>query len=184
MKNVILLHGHGGTPASFWLPWLRAALEKRGCSVWVPQLPNTNQPDINEQLIYVLKNGIFDEETILVGHSSGATLIVGILDRINIKIKQAILVAGFASPLGDDQASTRQIMPFLWENIRERVNDIIFINSDNDPWGADDKKGREMFDRLGGTQIILHGQGHMGSDKFKQPYKEFPLLLKLLDLGD
>jgi hypothetical protein len=32
-----------------------------------------------------------------------------------------------------------------------------------------------MFDHLGGTQIIKHGEGHMGSDTFKQPYKEFPL---------
>lgn len=37
-----------------------------------------------------------------------------------------------------------------------------------------------MLDHLGGMQIIKHGEGHMGSDKFKQPYKEFPLLIKLI----
>ncbi len=38
-----------------------------------------------------------------------------------------------------------------------------------------------MFDHLGGTQIIKHGEGHMGSDTFTQPYREFPLLVQLID---
>ncbi|KKR31773.1 MAG: hypothetical protein UT64_C0051G0004 [Candidatus Falkowbacteria bacterium GW2011_GWF2_39_8] len=37
-----------------------------------------------------------------------------------------------------------------------------------------------MFEQLGGMQIVLHGEGHMGSDKFNQPYKKFHLLEKLL----
>jgi hypothetical protein len=36
-----------------------------------------------------------------------------------------------------------------------------------------------MFDNLGGMQIVLH-EGHMGSTYYNQPYKEFPLLLKLI----
>ena len=39
----------------------------------------------------------------------------------------------------------------------------------------------EMTYNLGGTLIIRHGEGHMGSSKFNQPYKEFPLLTKLID---
>jgi len=35
---------------------------------------------------------------------------------------------------------------------------------------------------FGGTLIIRHGEGHMGSDKFNQPYREFPLLEKILEL--
>jgi hypothetical protein len=61
------------------------------------------------------------------------------------------------------------------------VKDIIFINSDNDPWECTDIQGRIMFDHLGGTQIVLHGEGHMGSGTFKQPYKDFPLVAKLID---
>jgi hypothetical protein len=36
-----------------------------------------------------------------------------------------------------------------------------------------------MFDKLGGTQIIRN-DGHFGSERFNQPYKEFPLLAKLV----
>jgi hypothetical protein len=64
--------------------------------------------------------------------------------------------------------------------MKSHFKDIIFINSDNDPWGCTDVQGRIMFDHLGGTQVIVH-EGHMGSTTHKQPYKEFPLLLKLIE---
>lgn len=58
---------------------------------------------------------------------------------------------------------------------------FVLINSDNDPWGCDDKAGRELFDHLGGDLIIRHGAGHMGSTKFSQPYTSFPLISHLVD---
>lgn len=39
-RNVILLHGHAGSPDKFWFPYAKKALEKRGYDVWAPQLPN------------------------------------------------------------------------------------------------------------------------------------------------
>jgi hypothetical protein len=38
--------------------------------------------------------------------------------------------------------------------IKSGVKPIYFINSTNGPYGFDDKQGRAMFDKLGGTQII------------------------------
>lgn len=129
---------------------------------------------------FVLKNGKFVSETILIGHSAGTPLILSILENINVKINKAILVAGYArsNPKNEPQPILQE--KYNWNKIKNNVRDIIFINSDNDPWGCDDKQGRYMFDNLGGTLIIRHGEGHMGSDYFNQPYKEFPLLEKLL----
>ena len=76
------------------------------------------------------------------------------------------------------------VKEFDWDRIKNNVKDIIFINSDNDPWHCDDKEGLFMFDKLGGTLILRHGEGHMGSGTFNQPYKDFPLLEKLLDLDN
>lgn len=56
-----------------------------------------------------------------------------------------------------------------------------YVKSDNDPWSCDDKQGKRMFDKLGGTLIVRHDEGHMGSDSFNQPYKEFPLIIKLVE---
>lgn len=181
MKNVIILQGAGETTESFWLPWLKGELGKRGYEVWLPQLPDNGDPDIKKDLPFVLNNGKFTEETVIIGHSAGCPLILAVLESINIQIKQAILVAGFATPLpGKDAANKILQESYDWEKIKQHVEDIIFINSVNDPWSCDDKQGRYMFDHLRGI-LIINQEGHMGSDTFNQPYKEFPLLLRLID---
>ena len=190
MKNAILLHGSSCTPNSYWLPSTKKFLEKQGYVVWVPQLPTPEAPNLRTQLPFVLKNANFNNETIIIGHSSGCPLILSILENINVRINKAILVAGYARKLGKMEKSSLKRLeedaePILqakynWEKIKQTVKNIIFINSDNDPWGCDDKEGQYMFKNIGGTLIVRHGEGHMGSNKFNQPYKEFPLLEKLL----
>jgi hypothetical protein len=41
-----------------------------------------------------------------------------------------------------------------WAAINAHARDLYFINSCHDPYGCDDKQGRAMFERLGGTQIV------------------------------
>ena len=191
MKNAVLLHGSSCTPNSYWLPSTKRFLEKQEYNVWVPQLPDPAAPDLKKQLPFVLKNGNFNDETVLIGHSSGCPLILSILENISTRIRKAILVAGYARKLQKHSKSRlkkleKDAEPILqekydWEKIKQNVKEIIFINSDNDSWGCDDKEGYYMFKNLGGTLVIVHGEAHMGSDEFNQPYKEFPLLLKLID---
>ena len=68
-------------------------------AVWTPDLPNTNDTDINKWVDFVLSNKDwqFDEDSIIIGHSSGATTILGLLQKLpkNTKINKALLVAGF-----------------------------------------------------------------------------------------
>lgn len=180
MKNAILLQGAGETQESFWLPYVKRELEKRGYKVWLPQLPGIDNPKLKEILLFVLENGKFTQETIIVAHSAGCPLTLSVLEKINIRIKMAILVAGYSTPLPEGANNMLQ-KEYDWIKIKTNVEEIIFINSDNDPWGCNDKQGKEMFEKLGGTLIIRHGEGHMGSDSFKQPYKEFPLLIKLVE---
>ena len=129
---------------------------------------------------FVLENGEFTEQTLLVGHSSGAQLILSILENIQDPIKQAILVSGYAKALRATPEDEKNVRDFDWDKIRGKASELVFINSDNDPWGCDDKQGRIMLDQLGGILIIPHGEGHMGSTTHKQPYKEFPLVVKLV----
>ncbi len=182
MKNAIILHGIGSHPGEFWFPWLKKELEKKGYQVWVPKLPDKDNADIDIQLPYIFKKGIFNKETVLIGHSSGASLILAILDALKVKINKAILVSGFLLRGGQRPVkAVKDEDKYNWKKMKTGAGKIIFINSNNDPWGCDDKQGRRMFDHLGGTQIILNNEGHMGSVYYKQPYKKFPLLLKLIE---
>lgn len=180
MKQVIVLHGTGGTPKHFWFPYLRKSLPKDKYQVSVPQLPNTNSPDITKWLPFVLEQFSFDENTILVGHSAGCPLILSILENIDVKISKAILVAGFFEALDDDPEPILQ-QKYDWPTIKKHSGQFVFINSVDDPWGCNDKQGRKMFNELGGELIIRSDQGHMGSDKFNRPYKEFPLVKFLIE---
>ena len=179
MKNAILLHGTSSTPKSYWLPSLKKFLEEKGYSVWAPQLPGKYNPNLKEQLPFVLENGTFNNETIMIGHSAGCPLILSVLENVNVKIKKAILVAGWARPLTGTDTSLILQDKYDWEKIKSNVEEIIFINSDNDPWGCDDKEGKYMQEHLGG-QLIVNHEGHMGSLRYLQPYKKFPLLEELV----
>jgi len=182
MKNAIIFHGTGCTPNSYWFPKTKTFLEKLGYEVWVPQLPDADIPELSKWLPLAL-SGKYTKDTVIIGHSSGGPLVLSVLENINITIHKAILVAGFARKLRCDT----EIQPILqstydWDKIKKSAKDIIYINSQNDPWTIDHEEGLYMWKRTGGTLILRDSDGHMGSDTFKQPYKTFPLLEKLLEI--
>lgn len=183
MKNAIIFHGTGGTDKSFWFPYVKKYLEAKGYSVSIPLLPDTDNPDIKNWLPVAL-NEKYTKETVLIGHSAGCPLQLSVLENIKIKIKQAIMVSGYARRKGAASNFEEELIlqsKYNWKKIAENVDDLILINSDNDPWGCTDVEGRHILDNIGkGKLIVMKGEGHMGSDKFKQPYKEFPFLLKII----
>ncbi len=91
MKNVVILHGTGETKDSFWYPWITRELEKRGYDVSIPHLPDADIPSLKKQLPVALKE-TYTPETILLGHSSGGPLQLSVLENIDVKIKQAVLI--------------------------------------------------------------------------------------------
>ncbi len=166
MKNVVILHGTGETDQSFWFPYIKTGLVKRGYQVSIPLLPDADQPALQKWLPVAL-NETYTEETILLGHSAGCPLQLSVLENINVQIKQAILVSGYARPIGKKPKPEPILQEkYNWDKIKNNVKEIIFINSDNDPWGCTDVEGRYMLDNIGGTLIIPKGEGHMGSDTF------------------
>lgn len=181
MKNVVILHGSGETPKSFWLPYAKRELETRGYSVSVPQLPGAEWPVLATQLPAALKE-TYTRQTIIIGHSAGCPLTLSVLENIPVRVKQVILVAGFSTSLPEDGGTNPILQPsYNWPKISDHVDDLVLLNSDNDPWGCDDTQGRNILDHIGkGKLIIMKGEGHMGSDRFHQPYREFPFLLKLI----
>jgi uncharacterized protein len=175
-RKAIIFHGTGASPDVAWLPWLRERLMERGYAVDVPHYPGLNLEPITTFLPRVLANHTFDANTVLVGHSGGAALLLAILENIDTSVDQAILVAGYCTqPNSEDEPVLQDA--YDWAAIRANVRDLYFINSREDPYGCDDKQGRAMFERLGGTQII-RDDGHFGD--IDQPYESFQLLDRLI----
>lgn len=179
MRNVIIFHGTGETPEHYWYPWLKKELEQKGYTVTIPQLPHTDHPDVATWLPAALKEN-YSEETIVIGHSAGSTLILALLETLQTPIKQAIMTAAFYQDLPEFKEPIIK-SSYNWEKIRSNVQDSIIINSDNDPWGCTAEVGLDLMSKIGGTLVIPHAAGHMGSHTFHQPFTQFPLLLKLID---
>ena len=187
MKNALILHGADGSSRENWFPWLKMELEKRGYKVWVPNLPNSKTPILRDWLdaIFSNKDGHFDSNSIIVGHSMGATLALRLLEKIqgNVKINKAVLVAGPVE-LGTkpeyfiykkDLVTPR----FNWPKIKKSAKQFYFIHSDNDKYQCGKEQGEIMKQNLGGELIVISGGGHFSSEESLE-YTQFPLLLGLI----
>jgi len=179
VKNVIIFHGTGDSPDKYWYKWLGDRLESVGYEVKIPHNPTINKEPIEAFLPKAMADLTLNENTVLVGHSAGGPLILSILENINVKIQQAILVAGYCTHPDDQMEDPILQEEYNWDKIKANVEDIIFVNSVDDPWSCTDVQGRMMFDKLGGTQIIKK-DGHFGSEHWKQEYPTFPLLEQLV----
>ncbi|MET8040859.1 alpha/beta hydrolase [Micromonospora sp. NPDC005215] len=175
-RRAIIFHGTGGNPDVVWYRWLAQRLEARGYAVEVPHHPGINVEPIATFLPKVLNGHRFDEDTVLVGHSGGAALLLALLEHVDATVDQAILVAGYCTRPNDSDEPVLQ-QSYDWAAIRSHVRDIYFVNSRKDPYGCDDRQGRAMFERLGGTQIV-RDDGHFGDHD--QPYERFDLLDRLI----
>lgn len=186
MKKVIILHGTQSSPKGNWFSWLRRRLWLRGMTVWLPQLPHADEPSLQEWLDFAVKECPFplDEETIVIGHSSGATLALALAGSAAHKIGAIIAVSPFV-PMENPYAATELKantrlfdVVFDWNAIRTKTGQRIIICSDDDPYIP-----KEVFEYIAEDAIaeiiLLPEQGHFNLEKSSK-YEEFPLLLRLL----
>ena len=135
--------------------------------------------------IFEKKEWQFNEESIIIGHSAGATCILRILEQLpeDIMINKAILVGGVVElgTIPDFFPYKRDMVtpPFNWEKIKRSANNFYFIASDNDPYQCGIDHAKIIHSHLGGEVILKEGQGHFNLEVGPQ-YKQFPLLLTLI----
>lgn len=181
MKNALILHGTDSNSHEHWFPWLKEKLEHKGYKVWVPNLPHSNIPNIQTYNTFInSKNWKYDENTVLIGHSSGAVAILGILQNLpqGVIIDTVILVSTFKDDLGWDTLKELFLEPFIFSEIKKHAKHFILIHSDNDPY-CPLEHAKYLSEKLGGKLIVLAGKGHFNK-KNGEDYTEFPELLQIL----
>ncbi len=186
MKNALILHGTDASPAHNWFTWLKEQLEQDDYDVLLPQLPNSATPSTKAYNEFLLSNAdfTFDDETIIVGHSSGAVEILSLLQHLpdDTRIKAAYLVSAFRDDLGWESLAGLFEEPFDFEKIRTKAGKFIFLHSDNDPY-VPLEQARYLSEQVGGELIVKTGQGHFNTE-LSESYKEFPLLLHIIEGGE
>jgi len=176
-KRVFLIHGWGGTPEGGWRLWLRDNLEKRGFSVSIPKMPETDHPKMRAWVDHLSKTvGEPDENCYFIGHSLGCTTILRYLETLgpDKKVGGSVLVAGPVERKNTDELQNFFTEPFEWEKIKSRCRKFIAIYSDNDSL-VSLKNGVILEERLGAKLIVQHGMGHFSGAM--DGVKELPIAL-------
>jgi len=186
MKKLYLIHGWGGSPSNEgWFGWLRKECEKRNIQIEIPQMPNTDEPKIEEWVGLLETFKDINEETYFIGHSVGAQTILRFLEKLpeGKKVAGVAFVAGWFNLkeeiYGEEgEEETKEIAepwiktPINYDKVKSHTENFIAIFSDDDPYVpvSDEKLFRE---RLNAKIIMKENEGHFNESR------EIPELLEL-----
>lgn len=182
MKTAIILHGTLGSPQGNWFQWLKDQLEAKGLQVWLPQLPHADQPSLQEWANSVQKECPFaiNQETLIVGHSSGAILALILAQQNPEPVGQIVCISVFHDNSLQWEPNNKLFdVAFNWNAIRANTKNLLFIHSDNDPY-VPLEQARHVADHCKAEMIIIPGQGHFNLEQ-SPDYRAFPKLLMILE---
>jgi len=173
MKKVFIIHGWEGYPEENWFPWLKKELEAKGFEVFVPQMPDSDEPRINKWIPKIAEVvGTADGDTYFVGHSMGCQAIARYLETLpeDTKVGGVIFVAGFFKSLTGlgEEPNFEEIekewlrTPLDFEKAKNHLNESVAIFSDDDPYVPLDNID-DFRDKLKSKIIIQHKMGHFSS---------------------
>lgn len=174
--KVILIHGNGGgTVKDNWLPYAKRELEKLGIKVIAQDFPDPVLARSKYWLPFLKKLGA-DENTILIGHSSGAIASMRFAERN--KILGSVLIGTYYTDLNDENEKKSGYFgdSWNWEKIKNNQKWIIQFNSSDDPW-VPIEEARFVHQKLNTEYYEYEHEGHFGADKH---YPRFPKLVEVI----
>jgi hypothetical protein len=175
--KIIFLPGNGGdgNTSYGWFPYLKNELKEMGYIVISPIFPDGVLARKDYWLPY-LDTFLPDENTILIGHSSGAVAIMRYTE--NHKILGSVLVAPCYTDLNLDseKISGYYDNDWNWESIKNNQKWIIQFSSINDPF-IPIEEAKYIHNKLNTIYYELN-EGHFMSDKFIELIEVMKLKLK------
>jgi predicted alpha/beta hydrolase family esterase len=174
MKRAFIVHGWGGNPQEGWFPWLKKELEGNGFEVVVPELPESDEPRIQNWVpALAAAVGGADDNTYFIGHSMGCQTIVRYLESLpdGIKIGGAVFVAGFLKRLTGLETEEEKEIGAHWmeskidlQKVSTHLQKSVAIFSDNDQFVPLDN--REEYENILGSEILIeHNAQHFSGSE-------------------
>jgi len=133
LAKAVLIHGNGGcTAGDIWLPWVEREVRALGIDVINVTFPDNVKARASYWLPF-LEQLDADENTILIGHSSGAVAAMRYAETH--RLLGSILVGVCHTDLGDsgEAASGYYRDPWQWQRIREHQQWVAIYSSTDDP---------------------------------------------------
>lgn len=159
----------------FWFPWLYEELKKLGVEVVAKDYPDAYVCRAKYWLPFIKSLGA-DENTILIGHSTGSIAAMRFAE--DNKIFGTILVGSYYTDLGDpdEHASGYFDKPWQFEKIKNNQKWIVQFHSTDDPW-ISNEEAHMVHNKLNTELHEFNDRGHFGVDN---PYEQFPEILDVI----
>lgn len=170
--KIIFIHGNGGgTGHDNWFPWCVNELKKHGIDAIAPDFPDPELARAEYWLPFLEDVLHADQDTILIGHSSGAVAAMRYAEKN--KLKGTILAGASYTDLGDEDEKQSGYFsaPWDWPAIKANQNWIVQFASTDDPYIPIDE-ARFIRDQLQTEYHEFNDQGHFGEDKGKVKFPE------------
>ena len=166
--NVIFVPGNDfDRPGERWRPYLAYELSKRGLGVINVQFPDAELARKEYWLAYLEQLGA-DENTILIGHSSGAAAALRYAE--NHPLLGTVLIGAAYTDLGDekDKESGYFEDKWQWQTIKNNQEWIIQFASTDDPYIPIDEM-RHIREQLNTEYHEFEDRGHFATgDEFPE----------------
>ena len=189
--KVLLIHGYGGHDQENWFPWFKREMEQCGYDVLIPNLPNTDRPELQEWVDALLALDISEDDGLyVVGHSLGGPTACHFLKQSGLKAKKLILTAPVGVTKswehllkfdGFDEDAIKRIEAFAGEKIglsalRKHIDGVTLFFSKDDPYIPSDVV--DHYAPLKGDVRTYEDMGHFnarsGILEFADILSEFP----------
>ena len=177
MVKIIFVPGNGGcTTQDNWFLSVQRDLESRGLEVIAATFPDPELARESFWVPFLIDELKADEQTILVGHSSGAIAALRLAEQHTIF--GSVLVGAYYTDLGmeSEQQSGYFSRPWDWKRIRENQQWIALFASEDDPW-IPIEEPRAMHAQLNCEYHEFKNQGHFGGDYVKLDFPELTLAI-------
>lgn len=166
--KIIFIHGNGSMRWSYaWTPWLKAELDKLGVANIFETFPDSIIARAQYWLPFLKDNLQADEQTILVGHSSGATASLRYAE--NNKILGSVLIGPSITDLNDDLEKQSGYFnePWQWDKIKANQKFIGLFYSTDDPY-IPASEFEEIKNRLMPETFAFTNRGHFMDSTFSE----------------
>lgn len=184
MKKATLLHGTDGNPDANWFPWLNKQLKARQYEVFAPLLPENHTPNKFLYEKFLIHSGWDFTNNLLVGHSSGATTVLNLLQSDWFpKVGTVILVGTFLNEkllsavdwYKEGQFKNLFTEPFDAQTIKEKAEEFFFIHGSDDLY-CDVNDAKQFCKLVNGTFTEVAKGKHLSSNR-----TELPEILPILE---
>lgn len=187
MKNYFIIHGFKGSNIENWFPWFKQKIDSEFNLCIIPQFPIDDEHHVYNEWkkildVYNKEYNLMNEDSIVIGHSTGSICSLKYILENKVKIKKLILVSGFnnfLSPNPNDLHNKLNPTYYVDENIisdiKSYVDEIICMYGDNDPYIPQDVL-HAFAESINAKEVIIPGGGHLnieaGFDSFDDLLKE------------